>query len=371
MNYGFILTNSMYPLEDKLILRNCCFDNPRTSQEIKAVALILKKANLMDKTAFPETYKQFGKDVINLEMIVDKFFEKYNLDRKYLLKKDGTEYTDIYYKMAKNWVILRYDEKNEFQYSDYGYKKYQEAITYIDFLTFLSFPAISYKNNSFLIPESFDYFGIKSVDKTIKNIIINLLVLSTVNEEEDTPDDFRFYPFNKIYDKFSKLEQLLIKANEDDLIKYISNNINKYILIEDERMRIISLVSILELLITHKPDYNRYNIEDSIRKQFCSKMLILLYLHDRKINYAETEKYLLMIYDLRSAIAHGSFEQIEVITKKMDKWLLNNESDYKEYYEEYDPEIVLEYIDESLRKYVRIAINVLIKDRSFITILKK
>ena len=43
----------------------------------------------------------------------------------------------------------------------------------------------------------------------------------------------------------------------------------------------------------------------------------------------------------------------------------------KEYYEEYDPEIVLEYIDESLRKYVRIAINVLIKDRSFITILKK
>ena len=49
--------------------------------------------------------------------------------------------------MAKNWVILRYDTNCEFQNSDYGYKKYKEIISYIDLLTFLSFPEGSYRNN--------------------------------------------------------------------------------------------------------------------------------------------------------------------------------------------------------------------------------
>ena len=49
MYYGFILTHSMYPIDKKLELKDCCFDNPRTSQEIKAVAQILKKENLLIK----------------------------------------------------------------------------------------------------------------------------------------------------------------------------------------------------------------------------------------------------------------------------------------------------------------------------------
>lgn len=47
MYYGFILTHCMYPMDKKLELKDCCFDNPRTSQEIKAVAQILKKANFI------------------------------------------------------------------------------------------------------------------------------------------------------------------------------------------------------------------------------------------------------------------------------------------------------------------------------------
>ena len=47
MYYGFILTNCMYPIDKRLELKNCCFDNPRTSQEIRAVAQILN--NLVRK----------------------------------------------------------------------------------------------------------------------------------------------------------------------------------------------------------------------------------------------------------------------------------------------------------------------------------
>lgn len=371
MYYGFILTHCMYPIDKRLELKDCCFDNPRTSQEIKAVAQILKKANFIGDAAFPETYKQFGKEVISLEMIIDKFFERYNLDRKYLLKKNGKEYSDIYYKMAKNWVILRYDESNDFQYTDYGYKKYKEVIAYINLLTFLSFSNNSYRNDSLLIPECFDFFEIKSIDKTIHNIIINLLVLSTARSDEEETNDFKYCLFNKIYHKFFELENLIRKSEKEEVIKYIADNISNYISMEDKKMRIMSLVSILELLMTHKPDSNRYNIEDSIRKQFSNTMLVLLYLNDKDISYIEIEKYLLMIYDLRSAIAHDSFEQIETIAKKMDKWLLNNNVDYKEYYEGFDLDIVLDYIDESLRDYVRIAIKMFLEDKNLIELLKK
>lgn len=89
MYYGFILTNCMYPIDKRLELKNCCFDNPRTSQEIRAVAQILKKANYIENTPIPETYEQFGKEVINLEMIVDKYFERYNLNKKYLYTRNG------------------------------------------------------------------------------------------------------------------------------------------------------------------------------------------------------------------------------------------------------------------------------------------
>ena len=162
-----------------------------------------------------------------------------------------------------------------------------------------------------------------------------------------------------------------MKSEKKEVINYIADNISNYISMEDKKMRIMSLVSILELLLTHKPDSNRYNIEDSIRKQFCNKILILLYLNYKNINYVEEERYLLMIYDLRSAIAHGNFEQIDTIAKKMDKWLLNNSIDYKKYYEGFDTDIVFEYIEESLEKYVRTSIKMLLEDQNLIELLKK
>ena len=189
-------------------------------------------------------------------------------------------------------------------------------------------------------------------------------------DEEET-NDVKFCIFNKTYNKFLELENLIKKSGKEEVINYIADNISNYISMEDKKMRIMSLVSILELLLTHKPDSNRYNIEDSIRKQFCNKILILLYLNYKNINYVEEEKYLLMVYDLRSAIAHGSFEQIDMIAKKMDRWFFNNSTDYKEYYEGFNIDIVFEYIEESLEKYVRTSIKMFLEDQKLIELLKK
>jgi len=55
----------------------------------------------------------------------------------------------------------------------------------------------------------------------------------------------------------------------------------------------------------------------------------------------------------------------------MDKWLLNNSIDYKKYYEGFDTDIVFEYIEESLEKYVRTSIKMLLEDQNLIELLKK
>ncbi len=55
----------------------------------------------------------------------------------------------------------------------------------------------------------------------------------------------------------------------------------------------------------------------------------------------------------------------------MDKWLLNNSIDYKKYYEGFDTDIVFEYIEESLEKYVRTSIKMFLEDQNLIELLKK
>lgn len=394
MNYNFIMTHSMYPLKErKKILDNYYFDNPRTGYEIKAVAKVLRTANFIDSSPFPETYNQVGKDYISLEWMLDEFFDKYKLDKRSLLKDNGEEYKNVYYKMAKNWVILRYsvDALNEdvgeqlvktndnintqvLNYYDNDFDRYENAVKYINLLTFLTFPNNTYKKHSFIIPECFDYFEISRVDKTIKNIIINLLVLGTSKGEKDQLNDFRFCSFNNVYLQLKETEKLFDKFMQNTLIEYIADNINNYISITDNKMRIISLVSIFELLLTHNPNFNRYNVEDSIRKQFATKLTMILYLNDNTINYKEIEKYLLLVYDLRSAIAHGSFDKVEEITRKIDLWLLKNNSEYKRYYEEkggFDLDDTLEEIDESLKIYLRIVIKSYLKDKNLFEILKK
>lgn len=44
------------------------------------------------------------------------------------------------------------------------------------------------------------------------------------------------------------------------------------------------LDSILELLVTHNPDYNRFNVEESIGNNFDLKVALLTYLNGRTVN---------------------------------------------------------------------------------------
>ena len=66
--------------------------------------------------------------------------------------------------------------------------------------------------------------------------------------------------------------------------------------INDDKQKLVSLVGVIELLLTHNPNFNRFNVEDSISKQFKLKTSILLYKNDDSIDLNKTKKQLIFLF---------------------------------------------------------------------------
>jgi hypothetical protein len=77
----------------------------------------------------------------------------------------------------------------------------------------------------------------------------------------------------------------------------------------DLKMKFVSIVSIIELLLTHCPDSTRYNVEDSINRQFKNKVALICHLYDKSSNFELITKECGHIYSLRSDVAHGNFNK--------------------------------------------------------------
>lgn len=84
----------------------------------------------------------------------------------------------------------------------------------------------------------------------------------------------------------------------------------------DSRTRLVNLVALLELLLTRKPDSSRFNVEDSLTKQFVLKLGVLLYCESPTLDLNWTRRALMDLYALRSAIAHGDFGRLDGLLTK-------------------------------------------------------
>ncbi len=117
--------------------------------------------------------------------------------------------------------------------------------------------------------------------------------------------------------------------------------------VKDEKIKLVVLVSILELLLTHNPDFSRFNVEDSINKQFQLKASILIYLHDKSKDLKQIQKRLKTLYGLRSNIAHGNFKGVIKFIQSLSK-----EEGKEEYFESLIGELYC-YIRAILFEYMR------------------
>jgi hypothetical protein len=185
-----------------------------------------------------------------------------------------------------------------------------------------------------------------------------LSIAGLVYPDADDELRWRFFPYarDEIDRVVAQLNSAFGRGLEDELL-YIGGLL-KIIGHEtrDSRIRLLLLTSILELILTHNPDSSRFNVEDSINKQFQLKASILVYLNDKTKEINSIKKRLKIIYQQRSNIVHGNF-------KELDKYISNLPK--KEGQEEcFDSLIGDAY------SFVRAVLEELLKDQSFVDFLK-
>jgi hypothetical protein len=109
-------------------------------------------------------------------------------------------------------------------------------------------------------------------------------------------------------------------------------------------------------LLTHNPDFSRFNVEDSISKQFQLKASILIYLNNKTRSINAVKNRLRTIYQQRSNIAHGNFQAVEKYIQSLSK---------KEGEEEYFDDLIVD-----LYGYVRAILEEYLKDQALVEFLK-
>lgn len=382
---NFIITECFYPIdpnENKKFWGGLFFDNPRSKVEVDYIADILKKINYEDNRPFPEEEKQVGKEFLTLRLLFENYCENNKNIKEFndFYKKHRNE-KNIYRIFAKMWVIIRFEKEDnissnqstlkidknvnlsiedieldfEWEYSN----NYIRICSYMSFLDFMCSP----KNR---IPSSIVME--KNInEKRIMRFLPNLLMTTSYNRTGREKGDYPYYTFDEYMKEYNSIIKLVgDKFNDREFIyicEIIKNSADMYF--RDRRMYNISLCSILEFLVAHKPDNNRFNIDESISKQFVSKILYLLYENNSNINVFDLKQELKYAYSIRSDIAHGNFENIDKTIQKLYELygFNNNESSYSLSY-------TLENLNLNLTYYVKVLLFLYLNDSKKLELMK-
>lgn len=141
------------------------------------------------------------------------------------------------------------------------------------------------------------------------------------------------------------------------------------------KKEITDYVTLLEMFVTHSPSTNRYNVEDSISKQFVEKIsasFSLTHSIKNKIDLEDFKKELKYMYNYRSKLLHG---EVLEMNKQLNKFLeipyysnrRNNDID-KDYYK--IKGIIEKYMSNRLEDIFRKIFELYIKNYLFFEAIK-
>lgn len=377
-----MLSTYIYPIEKPILLSkyfNFHIDNPRSEFDIKRVAHLL--SHVQRNSTF-EIISTEENDFSGAEHYLLRFrdhFEHIDPHIKSVFSDYSSEKILEY--VAKNWITFTYEDEGLAQEArDFGQKMEDEGKAGF-IMPEEDHPSLINKNNlrNFCSLLSLLYFGEKDNDYYGQIFIMDeyhgsqnddpwfnfLMFMSyaphySVENGLVTPDgDMHFFATAK--DDLLEYADFLDKGfnpETEEKLLYIGHLLNVARREMDTKVRILLLTSILELLLTHNPDYNRFNVEDSINKQFQIKISTIMYINDPSIDLDAVKKELKQIYSARSNIAHGNFKSLEKLQEKAQKDKVS------------DNHYPLENYVSQLYQYVRNVLLAYLRDRNFVDFLK-
>jgi hypothetical protein len=329
---NFLLTNYIYPIREKILLSKSLgiyLDNPRTDKEIEAVTKYIYQA-YSTESAF-----QFSEEIISDG--IEKFLGEYSKEDEYIDKfYTAHSQTKPYEILARMWIVARYDDEGQHdaitqegerlkEEGQRGFffmleednpilKKSRELLDYCHLVSLLIHTAQDYyEGRSFILDTHEDWFQeIKPNHLLCVQVFMfmNFTAYRDVTEKDETR--WLFLPaIREQLTGITKLIDEILNGNQKDKLLYIASLLkNAGYDIKEDKTKLVVLVSIIELLLTHNPDFNRFNVEDSINKQFQLKGATLIYLNDKSGDINQIKVRLKEIYGLRSSIAHGDFKAV-------------------------------------------------------------
>jgi len=370
---AYTLSTYIYPLKEKLLISDSLgyeLDNPRSQDEVDFVLNYIRPA--IEK--FTGGEEAAGLRKVRWQLVLARI-ERENRGRDgFFIQSLRGEPDEV---LAKNWIIVRYDDKGEFNNLRRSLNRFIDLGTSDEGDAFLSnyYQLESYGHLlQLLIVDTKEYYGqpltllsspyamFEATDtEHMRQVAMSIFRFERNIESE--PGDFgyswAYFPHarekllqgGKLLDGVFSGSKLKLKketSKSKDVPKGRMLYVGDLLRITDSqsydlKVKFILLVSILELLVTHAPDMLK-NVEDSIRKQFILKLTILLHQHEPQMDLDGQKKKLSNIYDIRSKIAHGG--ELSAGNK------------------------VLVELVKDLFYYVNLVFNVYVKDPAFIEFLK-
>lgn len=247
------------------------------------------------------------------------------------------------------WIVARYDDgglhdalkkegKELAEEGHYGFfmleddhpivKNSRQLLDYCHLVSLLIHTAQDYyEGRSFILDANSGWF---QEIKPNHFVCIQFFMFTAFSGEREVAekDDTRWLYFPAVKERLIEIGKLidnLLNSKAKDKLLYVASLLkNAGHDIKEDKTKLVVLVSIMELLLTHNPKFDRYNVEDSINKQFQLKAATLIYLNDKSRNINHIKARLNEIYGLRSSVAHGDFKAItkyfETAKKKDEKF---------------------------------------------------
>lgn len=369
-----ILTHFFFPLNEPILLSEKLglrLDNVHDPLELAR----LKSLFQISLDGPEELYRSLGgkmrppldapKDIVSIKSGIEGFTRRFADNDRVSKSLNNIDLNDPWDFFSKTIVVLQISDHSEIYQSlttnDANYFFYQEdddpyyenAVNYSYLISLILLSGeVEENGHTFLLPNMEFLIDYPEPNIRINSSVLHFCVINhSPLKESLIKDNFKDFSYILpiLTNEANNIETVLNKESSrkllyiGGLLKVIHNNSS------DTRQVFGTLVSILELLLTHSPDYNRFNIEDSINKQFRLKISIILYLRDKNTDLEFIKQDLKEIYNQRSNISHGNFIQFQKFLAKSK--LANNEEYPLHFYHLLDR--LYFYVSECLAHYVK------------------